>query len=517
MTKQTVIIIMALIYIGISMGLGFYFLRWQKSLGAFFAAGKGLNPIVVGISSLATYSSGWTFVGSPGLTYAYGMHYGNQFSYIPLYQVMAGAGGYMACFILIGIKMRIMADTHGCMTVSDAIYARYRSNVARMWLALGIVIGCVPYLATQVLALGTMMSVVFGFTFWVGAIIGMAAVAVYAAVGGIFAVVYTDVFQGMCMFIYGLVMAVFLYWIAGGPGKVWEALYAINPTFVRPQGLYSTAVIISTGWFTFVAFHPPAVVRMYMIRSIKGIRWAVLVGVVSGALVFFSDTFGWPYRALMYYEGAPKPAKTDDIMPMIMLGYMPGIVAGVAFSGVLAATMSTVDSFLNMTAGELLKGVLYGGLGIRMRPRTEVLLARIFTASYVVVAIGFSLTVFEMIGILGGIGSQMLNAFCVQPLFGLVWRRIGRKVIFATLAINTAGLIGQVFYLQGWLFKIPFGYTPVTFGAQLAWFVFLIGGVVWDDSKQIMPDFELIMRIPLLGRPTLKVPVVAAAAERASS
>lgn len=518
METGTLIAIMAIIYMAISFGLGFYFMRWQKSLGAFFTAGRGLNPIVVGITTLASYSSGWTFVGSPGLTYAFGFNYGHQFGYIPLiYSVTGGAGGYMAQFIIIGKKMRIMADTHGCMNISDATYARYRSNTIRVWVSLGVILGTVPYLATQVMALGTMMSTIFGLGFWFGAILGMAIVAVYAVVGGIFAVVYTDVFQGTCMGIYGIALAIILYSMAGGPGKVYEALYEINPLFVRPQGLYTATVILVAGaGLRIVSFHPPAIVRMYMVRKVSAIKWTVLVGVIMGSLVFLPDTFGWPYRALQLYQDAPAIAKGDQVMPTIMLNYMPGLVAGVAFSGVLAATMSNVDSFLNFTAAELMKGILYGAMGIRVRPRTEVLLARIFTASYILVALGFAATVFEMIGILGGIGNAMMNTLCIQPLFGLIWTRVSKKNIYVILVLKTVGMAGTFAYLQGWFFKLPFGIYPHTMIEKVIWPAFFILGFVFDGRKEVPADFDIIMRIPFFTRPTLKVPVVAPAEESGS-
>ena len=83
MSKQLVIVILSVLYIGISLIVGVWFTRRQKNIGEYFLAGKSAGPLVLGIATAAGFMSGWSFIGSPGMAYQYGVGYLTAFAFIP--------------------------------------------------------------------------------------------------------------------------------------------------------------------------------------------------------------------------------------------------------------------------------------------------------------------------------------------------------------------------------------------------------------------------------------------------
>ena len=114
--------------------------------------------------------------------------------------------------------MRLMAEAREILTLPDAVAARYGGRAPRFMMALAILLGVLGYLGTQVQAIGMVLVAVLDVKLPAALLIGLGVLAFYSVAGGIFAGVYTDLFQGFLMMIAAL--AVFYYTLEAGGWNV---------------------------------------------------------------------------------------------------------------------------------------------------------------------------------------------------------------------------------------------------------------------------------------------------------
>ena len=235
MSKQAIIIIMSVIFIGASVILGMWFSRRQKTLGEYFLAGKEAGPVVVGIASAAGLLSGWGFIGSPGMGYKIGFGYLTAMAFIPFSTLIP--------WFFFARKFRKLADTHNCMTVPDVISARFNSATLTLLCSIGTLFGLLAYTTAQFMALGYLFGVIFGFSYEVGLLIGVVIIGVYTAFGGARGILWTNVLQGSLMVLAALGGFIFAWMYIGGPGAAYDGMKNIDPGLVTFTGK------AATGWW----------------------------------------------------------------------------------------------------------------------------------------------------------------------------------------------------------------------------------------------------------------------------
>ncbi len=117
------IVSIAILYLLINLGIGFWVMRRNQTSTDFFLAGKSLGVFPIAMSTFANAISGWLFVGGPGVLYSLGI--GSLWFTIP-----SSVSACMAIYLL-GKRMRLMADApFNCLTVADAVKHRFNSKTA---------------------------------------------------------------------------------------------------------------------------------------------------------------------------------------------------------------------------------------------------------------------------------------------------------------------------------------------------------------------------------------------------
>src|SRR5690606_20472013 len=122
----------------------------------FYVAGKRLGVWTLALAAMASTLSGFVFIGGPGLVYTLGM----GAAYIVLPTAVTSA----MCAWVLAKRMRLLSEVRGAMTVPDAIGIRYRSRAAQGLAAVAILIATIGYAATNVLALGVVVSALTGWS-----------------------------------------------------------------------------------------------------------------------------------------------------------------------------------------------------------------------------------------------------------------------------------------------------------------------------------------------------------------
>jgi cation/acetate symporter len=169
-----------------------------KSTGDFYVAGKHVHPIANGMATGADWMSAASFISMAGLIALQG--YGGSV------YLMGWTGGYVLLALLLAPYLR----KYGKFTVPGFIGDRYYSNTARVVAVICLIFISFTYVAGQMRGVGIVFSRFLEVPVHIGLIIGMAIVFVYAVLGGMKGITYTQVAQ-YCVLIFAYtVPAVFI-------------------------------------------------------------------------------------------------------------------------------------------------------------------------------------------------------------------------------------------------------------------------------------------------------------------
>ncbi|MBD3729142.1 MAG: cation acetate symporter [Sphingomonadales bacterium] len=198
----------ALIYlfVGVSFAIYIGIAIWSRagSTKEFYVAGGGVHPIVNGMATAADWMSAASFISMAGLIAFMG--------YDGSVYLMGWTGGYVMLALLLAPYLR----KFGQFTVPDFIGTRYYSKVARTVAVICLIFISFTYIAGQMRGVGIVFSRFLDVSVEVGVIIGMAIVFVYAVLGGMKGITYTQVAQ-YCVLIFAyMVPAIFISMLITG-------------------------------------------------------------------------------------------------------------------------------------------------------------------------------------------------------------------------------------------------------------------------------------------------------------
>lgn len=196
------------LFVGLSFALYITIAIWSRagSTREFYVAGGGVNPVVNGMATAADWMSAASFLSMAGLI-AFSGYDGSVY-------LMGWTGGYVMLALLLAPYLR----KFGQFTVPDFIGARYYSKAARTVAVVCLIFISFTYIAGQMRGVGIVFSRFLDVEVEIGVVIGMAIVFVYAVLGGMKGITYTQVAQ-YCVLIFAyLVPAIFIsLLITGNP------------------------------------------------------------------------------------------------------------------------------------------------------------------------------------------------------------------------------------------------------------------------------------------------------------
>jgi cation/acetate symporter len=196
------------LFVGASFALYIGIAIWSRagSTREFYIADGHVNPIVNGMATAADWMSAASFISMAGLIAFLG--------YDGSVYLMGWTGGYVMLALLLAPYLR----KFGQYTVPDFIGARYYSKAARVVAVICLIFISFTYIAGQMRGVGIVFSRFLEVPVDLGVIIGMAIVFVYAVLGGMKGITYTQVAQ-YCVLIFAYMVPAFFisFMITGNP------------------------------------------------------------------------------------------------------------------------------------------------------------------------------------------------------------------------------------------------------------------------------------------------------------
>jgi cation/acetate symporter len=196
------------IVVGLSFALYIGIAIWSRahSTSDFYIAGKGVSPLANGMATAADWMSAASFISMAGLIAFLG--------YDGSVYLMGWTGGYVLLALLLAPYLR----KFGKFTVPEFIAERYYSKTARIVAVICLIFISFTYVAGQMRGVGIVFSRFLEVDVTVGLMIGMGIVFIYAVLGGMKGITYTQVAQ-YCVLIFAYtVPAIFIaIQITGNP------------------------------------------------------------------------------------------------------------------------------------------------------------------------------------------------------------------------------------------------------------------------------------------------------------
>jgi cation/acetate symporter len=196
MTLQTLTYIVVGITFALYIGIAFW--ARASTTGEFYAAGRGVHPVANGMATAADWMSAASFISMAGLI-AFNGYGASVF-------LMGWTGGYVLLALLLAPYLR----KFGKFTVPEFIGDRFYSRTARIVAVICLIIASVTYVIGQMKGIGVAFSRFLQLDYDHGLYIGMGIVFIYAVLGGMKGITYTQIAQ-YCVLIFAYtVPAVFI-------------------------------------------------------------------------------------------------------------------------------------------------------------------------------------------------------------------------------------------------------------------------------------------------------------------
>ena len=484
------IVAIALLYFVVVGSIAVWAARRTRSANDFFVAGQGIGIVALAIAAMAATLSGFAFIGGPGLVYQSGT--GAVFLVLS-----ASITNTMGAWVL-AKRMRLLGEARGLITVPDAIGARYRSPAAQGLAAVAILVAVVGYMATNFLALGLVLNAMFHTGLGPGIWLAMLVTLSYTVTGGILAGIYTDLFEGLVKTTASVTVFYFVLKTGGGMEGISRAIMAVDNTFLGPWGKMGPMAAISL-FFVFglgSLGQPHIAHKFYMLKEPRRLKWYPLLMSVAMALTLLLYVgVGLAMRAMVARGTIPPLARADDATPSFVLGFTPSVVAGIVFAGVIAAGMSTVNSFMNIGAAALTHD-LPKAFGRRVT--NELRWGRIWTLVLSVTAVIVAQLSGTLVAFLGIFGYGLFASTLVPALaIGLNWQGATREGAAASIATGLVLTLALETLAYFKLFSLPTGVTTSGLALLLSLLVFF--GVSYltrvRAASQLDADIRLVMEV----------------------
>jgi len=417
----------------------------QRSASDYFTGERSLPWWAVMASIVATETSTLTVISVPGVAYA------GSFSYVEL------AVGYLVGRVLVAFVLLPLYFRGGFVSAYQYLGERFGRNVEA--------IASVTFLVTRLLAEGVrlfagaipikLLLAEFGLdvNYFLIILVITAVTVAYTYVGGMKAVVWTDLLQ-MALYLLGAVVCiVVLLRQVGvtGLGTAWDAgklrVFQFDLPVLTSPYAFVTAVV-GGALLTMGSHGSDQLIaqRVLSCRSLSDGRKAMIGSAIAVGVQFalFSLVGALLWVAAGGASLAQRGLTSDQVFPDFILRGLPMGLSGLLVAGILAATMGSLSSALNSLSTSSVTDLLQSWAGRTPGPQAMLRIARWATGVWALVMVGFAslfTTTDDPVVELGlSIASYSYGALLGAFLLGLLVRRadgVAAAVAFAATLLGT--------------------------------------------------------------------------------
>ncbi len=336
-------------YMGVLAAVGLRFSRRQTSTETYFVARRSVPAWAMGLSLLATLISSIAFVAYPGWAF------GKDWSLL--------VPGFMVVIVLGLVGTIIIPFYREAVGMSAYEYfGRRFGRPARTYASVAFTLAHFSKLGFVVYLLGLTINSMTGWPVDIVILVVAAVTIFYTVIGGLEAVIWTDVIQGFVIWAGVLVALGYLLFLPpGGPPAVFRMAWAqgkfslgsFTPDFSSP----TIPVLIIYGFFWYLQRYvaDQTVVQRYLAAksdrgALKGVSLGTLLCVPIWTLFMLVGTCTWSFYRITHEVVPAYITKADQYFPHFLATHLPFGMAGLFLASLTGAAMSMLASDLNTLA-----------------------------------------------------------------------------------------------------------------------------------------------------------------------
>lgn len=387
---MTITYIILFLYLAVLIAVGVWCSRRQSSIQDFFVAGRNMPAWAALAAIVATETSAVTFIGAPAQSFVDG----GDFWFL---QVVMG---YILSRFVLSYYFLPKFFEHEIVTIYQFLGRRFGQEVQKT--------SGIFFFITRAMAAGVRhfaaAVVIQAMTGWdvVTAIIVTGIIAVlYSVMGGLAAVIWTEVIQFAVMMLGGIFVFFYLMNVVpGGLPTIIEYGASANKFDVFHWTFSGKGFLLGLagGFCLNLASHgadQDLVQRLLSCRSLRSAQWSLIL---SGGVVFLLFGFLLFVGVMLsrFYEGALPDGvdKANEILPFFAMNEMPPAAGALVLAAILSAAMSSTASALNSLSSTTISDFVLPSLKKELCENCSsllVLLSRTFTVLWMFVLVGIAL------------------------------------------------------------------------------------------------------------------------------
>lgn len=435
------------LYMAIVVAIGLFSTKRVDSMRDYLVAGDGFGRWIVSFGIVGAIVSGAGILGNAGSGYGTGY---------ALYVMTMGFSflGLTLAYFLLAKPMTVIARKHPVYTLPDVLALRYgNSRAVRILSGVATALGSLVYLVVQFVAMGYVGTTIFGWSTELSLLVGGAVVVVYCIGGGMVAAMWTNFFQLLVLSAFVIFGAVYMITRVGGLSELHRRMASIDPDLVQPwhsSGAFAWQNVLVYAFFVGLLAYagvPHINTKFLTIKNTGVIRWIPLISCFLYLFAVTATWIGMAYRTQAESGLLPMVAEPDAVLPTLVAEEFSPFVVGIMIAAVLAAVMSTTDSFMVLSGASLVRDIAKNGLGFELTDRQEMLWSRVASVVVMVVA-GFIAVnppafVLSLMAVAWGALAAMLGPVLY---LGVRWRRATSQGAIAALVtgIGIGGVLAML-------------------------------------------------------------------------
>ncbi|KAK5646527.1 hypothetical protein RI129_004991 [Pyrocoelia pectoralis] len=418
-----------------------------SDLNEYLTGSKSMKPFPVAMSLVASYVSGVTILGTPAEIY----NFGTQYWFIAFSIWFSGA---IVAFVYLPVFHKLQVN-------SSYEYLEMRFNrEVRMLASILFVMDEIMFLPIVIYAPSLAFNQVTGVDVHIiGSIVCFICIF-YTVIGGLKAVVYSDTWQIIIMFISVIVIVILGTIAIGGPSVVWKRsadggrliFNNFNPSMYERHTVYGVVTGGVIFWTAFNGVNQTMVQRYLSLPNEKDSKISVVMFTIGVSLFVSLCVYSGLLVFATYHKcdpmGAGRIYQDDQLLPLFVMetvGHLRG-VPGLFIAGVFGAALSSLSVVLNATSAVVLEDFVKGCLRIHLSEKSATYLVKIVILILGAMAMGFVFIVERMGGIL--VMTTSLSAIAAGTTFGVFtlgmvipWTSSMGAIIGAVAGATLSGLI----------------------------------------------------------------------------
>ena len=456
-------ILLTVIFLAITVGVGFYSRRSAKNVDGFVLGGRNVGGWLTAFAYGTSYFSAVVFVGYAG---QFGWKYGMSASWIGVGNAIIGS---LLAWLVLGKRTKLMTQHIQSRTMPDFFGTRYNDEWLRVIASVIAFVFLIPYTAGVYMGISKLFEMGFDIPYEYCAVIMATLTAVYVILGGYKATAINDFIQGIIM-LFGIttVIAVVLHSQGGLIAAVDKmatlapntddltqkgaAMYAnFQPgdfaSWFGPNPMSLLGVVILTSLGTWGL--PQMVGKFYSITDEDAIRRGTIISTIFAFIVsggcYFLGGFGRLFVDTAFNSSREKFVY-DNIVPA-MLETLPDFLIALVILLVLSASMSTLAGLVLTSSSTMTLDLIYrdkksiegevegGEINDEIAEKIErrkVVIMRVLIVFFIVLSLMIALNPPQFIAQLMGISwGALAGAFLAPFMLGLYWKGVTRLAVWA--------------------------------------------------------------------------------------